>query len=168
MLVTGAQAIVLEWDANSETNIAGYRVFVGPTSRGYVTNYTTTNTFHQIANTNLFIGINFFAVTAFDMDGLESEYSDEVFWVNSTNRPGAVKGLRVRKLLVQSAPSVMGPWGQDVEIAQIETASGTAFYRLRMGDLVYGPPKRFLSTTPTKGAKVMPSRAIGPPPMPPK
>jgi len=68
--------VVLEWDANSETNIAGYRVYSGKTSRTYedVADVGAATSF-----TNDFaLGSHFVAVTAYDTSGLESDLSEEL------------------------------------------------------------------------------------------
>ena len=71
-----AAVAVLEWNPNGETNLAGYRVHAGSASRAYglvadvglVTAYT--NEFAP--------GLHFLAVTAYDCDGLESAFSEEI------------------------------------------------------------------------------------------
>jgi len=76
--VFGSQA-TLAWDANTESNLGGYRLYLGNSSRNYTldidvglqTNYTVTNL--QEGQTY------FFAVTAYDTSGaIESAYSNEV------------------------------------------------------------------------------------------
>lgn len=131
-------AATLEWDANSETNIGGYKVYHSSLSRHtpgivpfvpYVisTNSTTNITF---TITNLVNGTNWFAVTAFDTDGLESDYSDEVFLV-WTNRPAKVRGVRFAPTLnAQSAPTPTGPWSPEVQLAELELTANSRFYRL--------------------------------------
>jgi hypothetical protein len=70
--------ITLAWNANSETDIAGYKVYYGTASQNYdwvldigkVTTYTVTG---------LTSGSNYyFAVTAYDTSDLESTYSNQV------------------------------------------------------------------------------------------
>lgn len=128
-------AATLEWDANSETNLSGYKVYHGQLSRyssmvrGYnlSTNSTTNTTF---AITNLVNGANWFAVTAFDTDGLESDYSDELFLV-WTNRPAKVQGVRFApRLNAQSAPTPTGPWSPEVQLVELELTAQSRFYRL--------------------------------------
>ena len=71
-----AAVVVLEWDANTETNVVGYRVYAGGSSRVYESVFDVGNV---TVRTNDFpIGQHFVAVTAYDTDGLESEFSDEV------------------------------------------------------------------------------------------
>jgi hypothetical protein len=70
--------INLGWDENSEPDIAGYTVYYGRVSGDYTHLVTVTNPTTRI-------GVRgsrtvYFAVTAFDADGLESAFSAEVRW----------------------------------------------------------------------------------------
>ena len=79
--VTGAfaetRSVTLSWDANSEQDIAGYKVYWGTASGVY-------DQFNDVSQTtapvsDLTVGVRYyFAVTAYDLSGLESGYSDEV------------------------------------------------------------------------------------------
>ena len=81
-----AHAVILEWDPNSETNLRGYRVYTGRQSRVYDSVLDVGNqTLAQLATTP---GTTYYAVTAYDADGLESDFSDEVFYTApSVNAP---------------------------------------------------------------------------------
>jgi hypothetical protein len=76
--VLSGRAVTLVWDANSETNIAGYIVHYGTTSRSYtnhnIVGNVTTNQIAGLASGRTY----YFAVTAYDTLGLESDYSNEV------------------------------------------------------------------------------------------
>ena len=69
--------VTLAWDANTETDLAGYKVHYGTSSRTYtqvidvgnVTTYTVTA---------LATGTYYFAVTAYNTSRAESDYSNEV------------------------------------------------------------------------------------------
>lgn len=73
-----AASVGLAWDPNTESDLAGYKVYSGTASRNYtnvvtlglVTTYTVTNVAYDITT--------FFAVTAYNTSGLESEFSNEV------------------------------------------------------------------------------------------
>ena len=74
-----AQSINLAWDASTDPNLAGYRVYAGLSSGGY------SQSFDVPAGTTMFAYLNpttgtryYFAVTAYDNQGLESPHSNEV------------------------------------------------------------------------------------------
>jgi fibronectin type 3 domain-containing protein len=70
--------VALQWEPNAETDLAGYRVYVGtasgtysaPRTIGLQTTYTVTG---------LAAGTYYFAVTAVNTAGLESDFSNEVY-----------------------------------------------------------------------------------------
>lgn len=70
--------VTVSWDANTEADLAGYKVYYGTGSGNYQNIVDVANvTSHQI--TELAEGFTyFFAVTAYDSTGNESEYSQEV------------------------------------------------------------------------------------------
>lgn len=138
-LVISGRSLTLEWDANTETNLAGYKIYAGKLSRQYVaigTNFGGTNTVFVITNT--LTGTNFFAVTAFDTDGLESEYSDEVWTVIKPQPPS---GLRfAASITVQAAPAITGPWQNVTQLSG--DASSQKFYRFAIA-----PPEQPVAPT---------------------
>lgn len=72
-----AADVSLAWDPSISPNIAGYKVYVGASSRNYNAPITIGNqTAYTV--TGLTNGTYYFAVTAFDVDGNESDYSNEV------------------------------------------------------------------------------------------
>jgi len=72
-----AQA-TLAWDRNTESDIAGYRLYYGTASRDYTTRIDVGNT-DQYTVTGLAAGvIYYFAATAYDVDGNESGFSEQV------------------------------------------------------------------------------------------
>jgi fibronectin type 3 domain-containing protein len=83
-------AATLLWNANTETNVAGYRVYHGSQSRQYAAIIDVgTNTEWRITN---MAPLTFFAVTAYDTDGLESDFSDEVSW-----QPGGTNAITIKR-----------------------------------------------------------------------
>jgi len=73
-------AAVFQWDANPEPNIAGYYVYLGPSSRAY-TQVIDVGPETQYPLTNLNAGATYFiAVTAYDYNRFESAFSEEVVY----------------------------------------------------------------------------------------
>jgi len=81
-----AADVSLAWDPSISPNIYGYKVYVGSGSRNYGTPITIGNqTEHTV--TGLAAGTYYFAVTAFDGDGNESDFSNEVFQTIGSSGP---------------------------------------------------------------------------------
>ena len=96
---TSAQAatILVEWDPNTEEDLAGYRVHYGWTAGEYIqvieAGIETTCQFEAAPATGGTIHI---AVTAYDTSGNESGYSDEAsVFVPDNAPPGKVVKVRV-------------------------------------------------------------------------
>ena len=71
-------SVTLAWSANPSITIAGYRLYYGGESRTY-TNMLDTGSSTSVTVPNLAVGATyFFAVTAYDITGLESPFSDEI------------------------------------------------------------------------------------------
>ena len=82
----GAQQLTLAWDASASTNVVGYRLYYGTNMRSY----------QFVTNTGLMLtqsvvlprrGRWFFAATAYDTNGLESDFSSEVSWESRPTPP---------------------------------------------------------------------------------
>ncbi len=74
----GQSSVTLAWDASPDSSIAGYRLYEGVASRTY-TNVIDLGNTTMATVSNLTAGVTyFFAVTAYDTNGLESDYSGEV------------------------------------------------------------------------------------------
>jgi hypothetical protein len=72
--------VTLTWDLNSESDLAGYKIYQGNSSGNYDTNidvgYQTSYTISGLVYGNAY----YFAATAYDFSGNESGYSAEVFY----------------------------------------------------------------------------------------
>jgi hypothetical protein len=95
LLYCCAQAVAadvsLAWDASISPNITGYKVYVGNSSRNYGTPITIGNQ-TTFTVTGLASGTYYFAVTAFDMDGNESDFSNEVTQTTSAGHTCNING----------------------------------------------------------------------------
>lgn len=124
-----AESLTLTWDPNPETNIASYVLHWGTNSGHYA---ASTNcgvaTIFSIANAALFPCTNFFAVTAVNISGLESDYSNEIFVVAPISAP---KNFKV-KLSMDSAPSPIGPWTEAIALTNSFAVQDTAYFRGRL------------------------------------
>src|SRR5438093_7349036 len=72
-----AADFTLTWDPNSEPTVAGYKLYYGTVSRSYLTNIDVGNK-TSYAVTGLAAGTYYFSVTAYDIRGNESGFSNEV------------------------------------------------------------------------------------------
>ncbi len=75
-----AAQVSLVWGSNSESDLAGYKIYYGNSSRNYDSNVDVGNQTSYTV-TGLVEGeTNYFAITAYDMAGNESSYSSEVVY----------------------------------------------------------------------------------------
>ncbi len=77
-------SVMLSWDAPTTnedgsplTDLAGYKTYYGPISGNYTQSINVGNNM-QVMIDNLSSGTWCFAITAYDVSGIESTYSDEV------------------------------------------------------------------------------------------
>jgi len=81
-----AQSVTLAWDASASPGVTGYRLHYGTNSRSYA---FVTNT--SLVRTQTVVlphaGRWFFAATAHDANGMESEFSNEVEWEAKPSAP---------------------------------------------------------------------------------
>lgn len=80
------ETVTLAWDASASGSVAGYRVYWGTNSRAYccVTNAGLVLTQAVVLPHS---GRWFFAATAYDTNGLESDFSSEVSWESKPAPP---------------------------------------------------------------------------------
>ena len=76
---SAATNVSFQWDANTEPDLAGYRIYRSATSgSGYVLKGTVLHPSTQFTETDVPDGTWYWVATAFDTDDLESGYSNEV------------------------------------------------------------------------------------------
>ena len=87
--------VTLAWDASADPAVSGYRLYQGLVSRNYSIVYDAGNTNNVVVPGLLAGTIYFFAVTAYDTNGLESDFSTELVYTNgsSTNSSLQIVGM---------------------------------------------------------------------------
>jgi hypothetical protein len=89
----GLGTVTLAWDANTESDLAGYKIYFGTASGSYewsievgnVTEYTLTGLVEGVAY--------YMAATAYDTDSNESAFSEELVHTCAFTKPGEGQGL---------------------------------------------------------------------------
>lgn len=131
-LSIGGQSVTLAWNANSETNLAGYRLYWGPSTRNYTNRNVVLAPTTQNVVSNLAAGsTTFFAVTAYTDDGLESDYSDEVSYTVPSPEQKPVSPFNFRQdAALRSGPDTARRRGKSTKPSDrgaLELESVTAF-----------------------------------------
>lgn len=73
-----AASVIVSWDPNQESDLSGYRIYYGKASRQYDQMIDVGNV-TSFKIDNLQVGVTYyFAVTAYDFSGNESDFSEEV------------------------------------------------------------------------------------------
>lgn len=108
VLLSRAQSVNLLWDRNpTNENVVGYEVGIGSTSGNYstVTNAGNDNGFRVWAST---VAPTYYAVRAYDAEGLRSDWSTEVVFTPGGN-PQFNLGIQPVSLMSTTAPPVLPP-----------------------------------------------------------
>lgn len=85
--------VTLSWNPNSESDLAGYKVYYGNPSRSYSTTIDVGNVTSYIVTGLIEGDTYFFAATAYDFSGNESGYSNEVSYTVPDIAPAPPTGL---------------------------------------------------------------------------
>lgn len=134
--------IRLTWEANVETNVIGYRVYVGISIATYNTNIfvaggqTTNYTIRGIGTGTFFI-----ALTAVDNTELESNYSNEVRTTVNNVRPTIPNTLKTGKIIgsFYSSRYPTGPWELVANSEKLILANEQAQFFRSSIEIVNGP-----------------------------
>ncbi len=96
--------IKITWDANTESDLAGYKVYLGDTISGsYSIQVDIGNKINHEWLNNALGKTYFMVVTAYDLSGNESGFSNEVthtFDSPDTTPPGAPKGNTIVEVTI--------------------------------------------------------------------
>lgn len=116
-----APAAWLRWDANAPGDgVTGYKIYSGPASRSYGTNWPTGN----VTTSPIPRVPAFYAVTALDGEGNETAFSEEVFFVP---RPDCASVA----LLLMAKRTAGEPWRVFARIP-VAATNGAEFFQLRI------------------------------------
>ena len=116
----GYNSVTLAWEANTEPDIAGYIVYWGNGSRNYERSFNVANNTQYTINGLQELQTYYFAVRAYNADGLQSTYSEEVFKTIPAN-PERVRGSRTRLFWRNSTTGQVASWHMD---GNLQTAGG--------------------------------------------
>ena len=94
---THAYELELAWDANSENDVAGYRIYCGTASREYTIDVDVGNQATGVLpdlkpNTTYYL-----AVTAYDTNQNESDFSEEIVYQTTSS---ADKDLQIIMMMI--------------------------------------------------------------------
>ncbi len=105
-----AQRVTLAWDASPSAAVSGYRLYYGTNTRSYqlVTNSGLALTQSVVLPHG---GRWFFAATAYDTNGLESDFSNEASWESKPTPPVMAGGEWVRVTPVFGRSTNLTAWG---------------------------------------------------------
>lgn len=101
-LIQGTASVTVAWDANTEPDLAGYRIYLGLSSGDYirvddVSDVTEYTIYGLVPGKTYYI-----AATAYDDDENESAYSEELIHVTSEwDTPASGKGLKHKPLIIE-------------------------------------------------------------------
>jgi len=105
-------SVTLAWDANSEPDIAGYILYWGTASRSYSQSVDVGNVTQYTINGLNDLQTYYFAVRAYNTDGLQSAYSAEVSKMIPLN-PDRVLGVRTRLFWRHYQTGAVAVWHMD-------------------------------------------------------
>ena len=135
-----AGSATLHWQANTEPDLAGYRIYYGTSSRSYgpyipVDKNTTSYTINNLTEGQTY----YFALTAVDTSGNESGYSQEVsktIQIDDTMAPfGYLDAPREGEIIAVGNVAIVGGWAlDDTGISRVEIYIDGA----KVGDATYG------------------------------
>ncbi len=123
---SSGDTVIIQWDANTESDLAGYIVYKGKDRNNFIDSFDVGNKTSFI-DTNVVIDSSYYyAVVAYDIDGNKSQLS-EIIEITPTIRPLAPQNIDYR----YDSNSVLLLW----RIQNIEAISKVNIYRSEYSDL---------------------------------
>ncbi len=145
----------LQWDANTESDLAGYRVYYGTASKNYTSSINVGN-WTSCTVSGLTAGKTYyFSATAYDTGGLESGYSGEVAYTvpGTVTPPPAATGTVAfaanaggkqytasGNVIYQADSRYSGGWVSTTTTTVSGTADPTLYKSTRYGNFSYRIP----------------------------
>jgi hypothetical protein len=132
MVLAKIPAATLVWDANTETNLAGYNVYYSQTNGAITQVDVGLNTSFSLSGLAVSPTPYVFYVTAYNTDGIESDPSDSVTYTSIASQP-----VPPSIILAPSSSSVL--FGQPFSLSVQASGSPTLAYQwLKNGAVVAG------------------------------
>jgi hypothetical protein len=101
-LTAGTSSVTVAWDANTETDLAGYKVYVGLNPRDYIRMEDVGNKLEYEITGLLTDTTYYLAATAYDEQKNESAYSKELIHATGAwDNPESGKGLKHKPLPIE-------------------------------------------------------------------
>jgi len=142
------QSITLNWSASPSANVAGYNVYYGASSLDYTNMLVAGSAATNILIPGLVEGVTYyFAATAFDLTGVESDLSTEVaYWVPATNSSGPTFPPTISAIANQTVQknSSLGPVSfvladQDTPVGNLSVSAFSSYPLLvPVSNIVFG------------------------------
>ena len=121
------ESVTLAWDANSESDLAGYRLYCGTTTRSYDRTVEVTGDTRASVSDLEPGNTYYFAVTAHNTAGLESDYSNEVAYTveaQPDNRAPFALNLDLVVTANQSVPVTLDGFDPDGDSLSYSVIAG--------------------------------------------
>jgi hypothetical protein len=130
--VSAVQSVTLAWNASADTNVVGYNVYYGTSSGAYTSKIDVGGATNATIN-NLTEGVTYyFAATAYNIIGLESDYSAEVSYTvpvpagNQAPTLNTIAGLTIPEDSTQQTVTLSGISSGSASESQTLTVTATS------------------------------------------
>ena len=97
-------SVSFAWNANTEPDLAGYRLWQGEAPAGPYSSVLTVGKVTTATLNGVVDGTHYYVLTAYDTVGNESTYSNEVWKKFDTVKPGGPTGLTITVVVTVQVP----------------------------------------------------------------